>query len=633
MKWLGLSARHAWILICVFAFVIPRSPGLAQEGPETDALVDYEEQKLGITFQMPGDWVARSNERGLVAGTNDDLDRIEDGQLPLGLILSIMIGNYNQLGLENVDQLSEKINDLIPPATTATPSEEVTYGNSSGVEVQFTAEDSNLVTRIAILLASDGRVAIVRGMAPQPIWNTGGSTLLTEIMQSIRFTLPANITAPLADVPDSDGGVLWHYQIGQGRDQRPIALGGLTLDRSGTLYIAAGSRGMLVLNSEAGAYVDFLGPIFRDDNLADVAISPDERLYFANATTNAGRRIMVVDRAGNLLESWGEAGEDAGQFAEGMPHTIAVSPAGDVWVASEGHRVPPENRLYRFDGDGNFLEMFDLATIQPNLKDVYLDFNLSADRLYVVGKTGGFNALTWRGEAIATGVGEEILTEAGPTAVSITSSGDLVIATENEGFILMNTAGVILDRFGFAYDETRGGAFLPGEYHRPDGIVAMSPERAYFAETHPETGFAQVQAITFSGDGNLAIAQRTPAVSDVQANTQALSEGGEIAYDGTVRGVLNNRSDSHLYTFTAQAGDSVVITLQRAGNDQSLDPLLYLLDSANNLLAENDDVGDSGELHPTDARIRFTFSQSGTYTIRATRFGGQGEYILSLTTD
>ncbi|MBN2470190.1 MAG: PPC domain-containing protein [Anaerolineae bacterium] len=67
------------------------------------------------------------------------------------------------------------------------------------------------------------------------------------------------------------------------------------------------------------------------------------------------------------------------------------------------------------------------------------------------------------------------------------------------------------------------------------------------------------------------------------------------------------------------AGDSVTITLERTGGD--LDPFLLLLGPDGRELARNDDapqqVGDT----PMNAQIlNFSAPQSGTYTIRATRF-------------
>ncbi len=614
------------ILICLFL-----SPTSIIHAQDTSSVTPYENPDLGIAFNMPTHWQVRADDVRLTAGSESDVARLEVGQTPQNLILLVRMGNYSDLGLENVTQLAQRIQELVLPGAVATEPIEVAYGNANGYQIEFTVDNSALTTRVALLLSTDGRVAIVRGIAPQALW-LAASQQLTEIMQSIQFTLPLNMSSPLDNVPDSDGGVLWHFQTAQIREQSEITLGGITYDPYNVVYMAAGSRGFMALDQETGDFLNFLGPIFADDNLTDVAISPDLRLYFANATTNQGRHIMIIDRVGNLQQTWGIAGDEPGQFAPGMPRTIAVSQSGDVWTASEGHTTAPYNRLYRYDQDGNFIAMVDLSTIHPDLHNVRLDMDLDADRIYVVGEGGGINVLTWRGDRIATGIAADFLTTAVPTDISVSTGGRLVVATANEGFLLMNAAGVVLDRFGFPYDTERGSAFQPGEYAHPGGVTA-GPDgiTMYFAETHPDTGFAQAQAFTFSGEGNLTLSARTPAITESQGASEELADGGDIVYGDIVIGILNNASNRNDYVFSAQMGDQVVITMRDISVEQNLDTYLILFDANYNRLAENDDVGVTAtDLQETDSIIRFTFSASGNYVIRAARFGGQGQYELSL---
>ncbi len=616
-------------IILVILVLLPTAATSAQ----TDSS-RYENTDLGIAFDMPVGWNVSTSAQHLVAGSPADIDRLNNGLLPQNLVLLIRMGTYNSLGIESTAELSGIINQLVLPGIDTTAPIEVNYGDANGFEVEFTAPTSALTTRVVLLIATDGRVAIIRGMAPQETW-FNANPQLQRILLSFEFTLPASMSSPLESIPDDDGGVLWHYQIGQFRESRPITLGGITYDDFGVMYLAAGARGFLTLDQETGDFINFLGPIFSDDNLADVAIGPDTKLYFANAIHRENRRIMVIDRVGNLVTTWGVAGEAPGQFAEDMPRTIAVSPSGDVWTASEGHSTPPTNRLYRFDQSGNFIAMFDLDVIHPGLHNVHLDMDWLTDRLYVVGEQGGVNVLTWRGDAIATGMAETFLNDAVPTDITTGFGDTFIVATENEGFLLMNTAGIVLDRFGYHYDNERGGAFQPGEYQRPVGLTVTDDGTAYFAETHPETGFAQVQSFRFTGEGNLPIAQRlSPTDSDEIYLGEVLSTGGELQIGDTVRGMLTNRDDEHVYTFAANMGDQVVITLRDVSEEGELDPRLVLLDGRDNRLAESDDIGPNAEgLDSKDAQLRFVFTASETYTLAVTRFGGQGTYELSLQLD
>ncbi|MCB9437203.1 MAG: pre-peptidase C-terminal domain-containing protein [Anaerolineales bacterium] len=593
--------------------------------------IRYENPDLGIALQVPSTWTVRTETNRLTAGYESDLNRLDSGLLPQNLVLLIRMATYNDLGLENVSQLPQKVSELVLPGVASDTPTAINYGNITGYQTEFTVTQSALTTRVALLAGTDGRVMIVRGVAPQQGWTLDTAPLLAQIMPSLEFTVSTSMATPLDSVPDDDGGVLWHYQTRQTSSQRSITLGGIAYDSTGVLYIAAGARGFMALNQATGEFINFLGPIFGDDNFTDVSLSPDLKLYFSNATSNPARRIMVIDRAGNYQGAWGVGGNGAGEFAEGMPRTIAVSKAGDVWTVSERHTEGATNRIYRFDKDGNLLATFDMAEISPDLHNVHLDIDRVADRVYVVGEQGGIAVLSWQGQQLAVGLAQAFLDQAEPLDISLGSNGMFMIATRQEGLIEMNTAGIVIDRFGYAYDTERGGAFLPAEYLAPNGIVIDNNLVGYFAETHPDTGFVQVQAITFSGQGNLAIAQRSRSVTEVEAATQGLSSGGDISYGNVVHGILSNTDPRHDYTFSATAGDQIQVTL-KAGPTASLDTLLVLFDNNFNRLADNDDVGVGVEdLRETDSRLVFTFSRNGNYIIRVSRFGGQGEYELILT--
>jgi len=69
----------------------------------------------------------------------------------------------------------------------------------------------------------------------------------------------------------------------------------------------------------------------------DVAVNPaNGDIYVSDGYRNS--RIHRFDREGRLLQSWGEAGSDPGQFS--LPHNIAMFGADGVIVADrENHRV------------------------------------------------------------------------------------------------------------------------------------------------------------------------------------------------------------------------------------------------------------------------------------------------------
>jgi len=80
--------------------------------------------------------------------------------------------------------------------------------------------------------------------------------------------------------------------------------------------------------------------------VTDMAWDAAGNTYISDGYINS--RIAKADKDGNWLKSWGEPGDQPGQFH--TPHSIAVDARGNVYVADRGNR-----RIQVFDGDGKFL--------------------------------------------------------------------------------------------------------------------------------------------------------------------------------------------------------------------------------------------------------------------------------------
>ncbi len=83
---------------------------------------------------------------------------------------------------------------------------------------------------------------------------------------------------------------------------------------------------------------------------------------------------------------------------------------------------------------------------------------------------------------------------------------------------------------------------------------------------------------------------------------------------GTTQGSLSNTTWFRVYRFDAYAGDSVTIDMDDASGG-NLDPYLFLLDEAENVIASDDDGGGT-----YNASLVTGLPQTGTYYIVATRF-------------
>jgi hypothetical protein len=90
--------------------------------------------------------------------------------------------------------------------------------------------------------------------------------------------------------------------------------------------------------------------------VTDVAWDTSGNTYISDGYVNS--RIAKVDKAGNWLKSWGEPGDQPGQF--NTPHSIAVDAQNNIYVADRGNR-----RIQVFDTDGKFLRQFTIDVPVP----------------------------------------------------------------------------------------------------------------------------------------------------------------------------------------------------------------------------------------------------------------------------
>jgi DNA-binding beta-propeller fold protein YncE len=73
-------------------------------------------------------------------------------------------------------------------------------------------------------------------------------------------------------------------------------------------------------------------------------------------------RVAKLDKNGNWLKSWGEPGDQPGQF--NVPHSIAADAQGNIYVADRGNR-----RIQVFDGEGKFLRQITIdAPVKGNAR-------------------------------------------------------------------------------------------------------------------------------------------------------------------------------------------------------------------------------------------------------------------------
>jgi hypothetical protein len=85
--------------------------------------------------------------------------------------------------------------------------------------------------------------------------------------------------------------------------------------------------------------------------VTDMTWDLDGNTYISDGYVNS--RVAKVDKHGNWVKSWGEPGDQPGQFS--VPHSIAADAQGNIYVADRGNR-----RIQVFDTDGKFLRQFSI---------------------------------------------------------------------------------------------------------------------------------------------------------------------------------------------------------------------------------------------------------------------------------
>lgn len=621
-----------WMIMMLVAD--PLGGALAQESGRP-----YTSPALGIAFELPAGWEVAVEDNRLFAAAPDDLAALRSNTPPAGLSLRIVIGTFNELGIVEATDLPGLLARLVPGGVDAPEPAPAQWGNGSGYEILATLPNEGITTRVGLLAVAGGRVAVVRGMAPTAVWDNGGGAAFDALIRSLNFSLPQRDEALIDTITANDGGVLWHFQTAQPGDWRVVRAGGITFDPFDVMYLVVGPGGVLTINMDTGEQISYMGPWVNGD-FVDVAMSPNLRLFMANAADETNTAIVSVDRAGNYASGWGTRGDGDGQFAPGMPRTIAFAPDGSLWAVSEGHSSGIRNRLYQFDIVGNLLRTVDLDTINPDLSGIRLDINPRSGTMYLIGATGNLNVADGDGQPLVKNLAAEIFVDVTPVDITIAPNDNIIVGLEAPGLdgfglLELSVSGRLLDAFGYPYDASQGRPFLPGEYQRPAGLTVGPDGAVYWTETDPATGNTQVQRFTFTGDGRLPLGSELAASPDdpmTVLSADPAQGGGPIGYGQTVRGALNNRYPVHRWTFEGRAGDHVIITMADPSGENLLDPRLALRDPQDRVIAANDDVGSAPPegLNSRDAQIDFFLPATATFTIEAGRFGGRGDYILTL---
>lgn len=189
------------------------------------------------------------------------------------------------------------------------------------------------LTRVEIALAPALELGQVSAIVPDAAGNLIVLHRNTEID-------PVVVVTPAGEVLRS---------FGRGHFTRPHSV---RLDTNGNVWTVDSNTSKVLKFSPSGALLleidvgDVPDPENPSCAASDIAIGGDGRLYVSDGYCNA--RIVVYDDAGRKVREWGRAGAGTGELA--LPHGIALSPDGNVYVADREN-----GRVQWFTTEGEYL--------------------------------------------------------------------------------------------------------------------------------------------------------------------------------------------------------------------------------------------------------------------------------------
>lgn len=179
-----------------------------------------------------------------------------------------------------------------------------------------------------------------------PGWALGMVSWVAAGPDGLIYLLQRGEQADPVIVVDRNGAIVRSW--GKGLYTTPHAI---RIDPQGNVWTTDAASSMVYKFSPQGAKlleIEVGGqptPCGRFCSTTDVAFAPNGNIFIADGYRNA--RILEYTPQGKKVREWGTAGTGPGQFR--LPHSIQVSPNGDVYVADREN-----GRIQRFDLEGRY---------------------------------------------------------------------------------------------------------------------------------------------------------------------------------------------------------------------------------------------------------------------------------------
>ncbi len=357
------------------------------------------------------------------------------------------------------------------------------------------------------------------------------------------------------------------------------------------LYALDAADGIYALSAQDGTdigHYDFANPA----QPTGIAVDGEGIVYVGDSVC---RCVLRMQPDGTWLDP-------VGSFGGGAPFSLAVSADGTIYATDKtdtGYALrilgKPRNRMIGLNFNGSAPPLVTVGAGRVWVVEwltSLIDGSVSAAISQVVGTADKPEvALQFWLESLAPENVRDAATD---------PNGDLVLATQDRGSLVINETGEIIDQFA------------------EDG---------------------EPRALAFGADGTLYVARGEGAVAARSTHIAPDRWGNEVLALGVpVQGRLSEDAPEQAWIYAGTAGETVTLSavdLSRA-NEYSigLDMALRLTAPDGSEVEYNDDQLDIDLFGVYDAQIAdVTLPQSGTYTINVEWRQGGGTYTLGMSGD
>jgi hypothetical protein len=306
--------------------------------------------------------------------------------------------------------------------------------------------------------------------------NTGEMQRFSETIEAVVASAEYIPPAP----PVITGSVIW--QDTDAMDFSSIApVGAVAVGPDETIYIAGYYAGIAVYDTD-GRYQRAIGEIENDNSSRwagfadDIAVAPDGTLWIVDGN----QRVYHINENGSILQTWGELGQDSGEFGEYSPDEIEVLATGQVVIqdSQEVELYVSYVRLQVWDEDGTLVKEF--VPDPPGFADTingYAWMEMGPDGLLYIAEDAVIWQVDLETEAV-TGIqlSPSPLDETWIEEFAITPTGGFVFVGYESGVFQFDAQGRYISQFGEAqpYDDSdTQPRFAEGEFSNPDGVAVL----------------------------------------------------------------------------------------------------------------------------------------------------------------